>query len=43
MKYNFLKIIDAVAFDHCNYMWKHDISRHYAATSINKVSLKGFS
>ena len=36
MKYNFLKI-DAIEFDHCNYMWKY-ISRHYAATLsyINK-------
>ena len=24
MKYNILKI-DAIAFDHCNYMWKYDI------------------
>ena len=22
MKYNFLKI-DAIAFDHCNYVWKY--------------------
>ena len=33
MKYNFLKI-DAIAFDHCNYTWKNDISRHYAATIV---------
>ena len=31
MKCNFLKI-DAIAFDH---LWKHDISRHYAATPAN--------
>ena len=31
MKYNILKI-DAIAFDHCNCMWKYDISCHYVAT-----------
>ena len=34
MKYNFLKI-DAIAFDHCNYIWKYDISRHYVATETS--------
>ena len=33
MKYNFVKI-DAIAFDHSNYMWKCDISCHNAATKL---------